>query len=255
MSPLSFRRERMPSPPPWSCSPAPPPRPPIQPRRWRGRNRRLHPAQFARITVESGLTSSDVRSHHSGPAGISFGSGRTKRAQSLRRSRDQGLSDASFRSRESEPKLHLGAPRRSPGVLWVGTGGDSTATIAERDAFTHFRHNPGDTTTLPNNIVLCLFEDSGGDLWVGTRGGLSALIRPPVVSSTIGEREGSILSPNVNAIRCITEDPATGLLWLGTSDGLCAFDRRTGHFATFCREPFETAPPGRQLLQLGAEGR
>jgi hypothetical protein len=40
------------------------------------------------------------------------------------------------------------------------------------------------------------------------------------------------------------EDTKTGLLWLGTSAGLCAFDRRTGNFATYYRDPLETASAG-----------
>ncbi|HEX2860422.1 MAG TPA: two-component regulator propeller domain-containing protein, partial [Lacunisphaera sp.] len=37
--------------------------------------------------------------------------------------------------------------------------------------------------------------------------------------------------------RSITEDKTTGLLWLGASDGLAAFDPRTGAFATFLHDP------------------
>lgn len=123
------------------------------------------------------------------------------------------------------------------GTLWIGTEGGLDRYDRETDSFVHYRHDPVRTTSIANNVVTCLFEDVAGNLWVGTREGLCRLddrmqgtfttfTRPQVV-------EGSTAK---DTFRSITEDPTTGLLWLGASDGLAAFDPRTGKFASFIND-------------------
>jgi PAS domain S-box-containing protein len=204
----------------------------------------VNPARFTRITTEDGLSSADVRAIAQDEQGfLWFGTNQSGL------DRYDGHEIKVYQNDPADPgslgQNYIWALLVDrEGVLWVGTGGGLDRYDRERDAFVHFRFDPGDPSTLANNIVLCLFQDSRGDLWVGTRGGLSRLDKTTGRFVNYRRAEDAILSPNINSIRCIMEDPATGLFWLGTSDGLCAFDRRTGLFTTFCREPFDTAAPG-----------
>ena len=64
------------------------------------------------------------------------------------------------------------------GTLWVATGmpwdlddkGGLNRYDAETDSFERFLHNPADSTSISNNKVRAMFEDSRGNFWVGTAG-------------------------------------------------------------------------------------
>ncbi len=122
------------------------------------------------------------------------------------------------------------------GTLWVGTDSGLDRFDRRTETFEHFAARPGDSGALPSSFVLALMEDRAGTLWLGMRGGLVRMDRATGTFTTF-VREPSVLgSGNANSIRCITEDPATGLLWLGSSDGLAAFDPRTGAFVSFVHD-------------------
>ncbi|MBC2839779.1 two-component regulator propeller domain-containing protein [Robiginitalea sp. SC105] len=64
------------------------------------------------------------------------------------------------------------------GTLWVSTGmpwslngrGGLNRFDSETDSFERYLHDPNDPTTLTNNKVRTLYEDSKGNFWVGTAG-------------------------------------------------------------------------------------
>ena len=64
------------------------------------------------------------------------------------------------------------------GTLWVATGmpwnpdgrGGLNRYDPETDSFIRYLHDPDDSTTLSNNKVRTLYEDSRGNFWVGTAG-------------------------------------------------------------------------------------
>ena len=64
------------------------------------------------------------------------------------------------------------------GVLWVATGmpwvldnkGGLNRYDVRTDSFERYLHDPNDSTTLSNNKVRAMFEDSQGNFWVGTAG-------------------------------------------------------------------------------------
>ncbi|HEX2854685.1 MAG TPA: two-component regulator propeller domain-containing protein [Opitutaceae bacterium] len=124
------------------------------------------------------------------------------------------------------------------GTLWVGTEGGLDRYDRKTDTFIHYRHNEMRPDSLSHNTVVCLAEDSSGHIWAGTRDGLCRLDDPERGTFTIFRRpqpfDGSTTK---DTYRSIIEDPATGLLWLGSNEGAAAFDPRTGAFATFIHDP------------------
>jgi ligand-binding sensor domain-containing protein len=124
----------------------------------------MHPAQFAQITVEAGLSSVDVRSIAQDQQGfLWFGTNQTGLNRYDGREIKVYQNDPADPGSLSQNYIWALLVDRH-GVLWVGTAGGLDRYDRERDAFDHFRHDPRDASTLPHNFVLCLFEDSGGDL-------------------------------------------------------------------------------------------
>ncbi len=131
------------------------------------------------------------------------------------------------------------------GSLWVGTVGGLARLDRETNTFHDFHQDPKRADSLPSDVVLSVFEDSHGTLWIATRNGLARMddrqrgvfttfIRPPPVPRTT----------TGNTFRSITEDPSTGLLWLGASDGLAVFDPRTGRFASWLHDAADPSSLG-----------
>ncbi|WP_336517137.1 two-component regulator propeller domain-containing protein [Pollutibacter soli] len=132
------------------------------------------------------------------------------------------------------------------GNLWIATGypwdnlGQAEGGLNRLEAdgsFTNYKNDPADPTSLINNKVRAIFEDSKGNFWVGTAGdGLhlmnrktgnfkrflhdpanpNQLSRPPLNPKYIYDH-----------ISFITED-STGSLWIGTmSSGINRYDAIT----------------------------
>jgi len=86
--------------------------------------------------------------------------------------------------------------------------------------FVIYRHDASDSTTLADNYVTCLFEDSKGNLWVGTAGhGLDMFERgtETFFHFTHGDKNSNSITDN--HISKVAEDNF-GNLWVGTSSGL-----------------------------------
>ena len=135
------------------------------------------------------------------------------------------------------------------GSLWVGTEGGLDRFDRATDTFIHYRHDATKPDSIANNVVTCVFEDAAGTIWTGTREGLCRLDDATHGKFTTYRRPQVIEgSTSKDTFRSITEDTTTGLLWLGTSDGLAAFDPRTGAFASYINDPADPASLSRNAV-------
>jgi signal transduction histidine kinase/streptogramin lyase len=116
------------------------------------------------------------------------------------------------------------------GTLWVGTWTRGLYRFDElTDRFEAFLSNPGDSTSLSNNSVLCISETKDGVLWIGTHGG--GLNRfDPATKSFHAFTESNGL-PNKVVLGILPDD--RGNLWLSTNHGMSRFTRSTEKFRNY----------------------
>src|SRR6218665_2200827 len=95
-------------------------------------------------------------------------------------------------------------------------------------SFRKYTHNENDSSSIDNNIVYSVYEDSYKRLWVGTIGGLNLYDR---------EYDRFVkcpVKPDADRVpvNTMVEDRKRQL-WLGTSDGLCRYDHSSRKTAWF----------------------
>lgn len=121
------------------------------------------------------------------------------------------------------------------GFLWIGTS--DGLNRYDGYSFKHYKHIPGDSTSLSHNAVTAIAEDGLGRLWIGTgEGGLNRFDpqHDRFVRYRHVPRDPQSLSHN--HIEVIFSD-SYGVLWIGTrGGGLNAFDHQAEKFIRYWRE-------------------
>ena len=113
----------------------------------------------------------------------------------------------------------------SRGFLWLAT--QDGLNRFDGYNFKHFYHLDGDSTSLSNNYIWCLLEDSKEDIWVGTFGGeLCRFDRETETFQSIKLKP--FIQPNIagNSVRTLCEYPE-GTLWIGADKGLWSLNTST----------------------------
>ncbi|MEJ0033255.1 MAG: two-component regulator propeller domain-containing protein [Bacteroidota bacterium] len=114
----------------------------------------------------------------------------------------------------------------SKGFMWFGTRDGLNRYDGYN--FTVYKNDPEKPTTLVNNVVMDLIEDSEGKFWVATGGGGLDRFDPSTEVFThfkIGD--GGVTDAYLNALYLDKE----GILWIGTdSRGLCKYNTKTNEF-------------------------
>ena len=100
--------------------------------------------------------------------------------------------------------------------LWVCTyGGGLFEFDPKTEQFTHFGHDPQDSTTISHDRVLCAAEDAEGRMWFGTENGLNQLDRHTQSFSRYFSNPFDTSSLSHSNVRNIYLDKM-GTLWIAT---------------------------------------
>jgi ligand-binding sensor domain-containing protein/signal transduction histidine kinase len=100
------------------------------------------------------------------------------------------------------------------GDYWFATAGGLTRYSPGSGVHTTYQHQPGDSTSISHNFIICLYESPrSGDLWIGSNGGLSRALRSenepvPVRPPTANPQDNRFAIPAV-----INELDALNLSW------------------------------------------
>lgn len=113
----------------------------------------------------------------------------------------------------------------SEGYLWIATKDGLSRYDGQN--FKNFKHNPSDSTSVPENYIMYLFEGKDKTLWIGSWG--SGLCRYNPVYESFEKIDKSSNS----YIQYIDEDRNGNILFCSANDGLFSFDPRTNKLFSF----------------------
>jgi ligand-binding sensor domain-containing protein/serine phosphatase RsbU (regulator of sigma subunit) len=109
-----------------------------------------------------------------------------------------------------------------------------TKLLPDKKTFKHYRYEQGNSTTITQDRLTTLFEDSRGNFWVGTSNeGLNLFDRDLGMVAKVFKRD--MANPNAiisSRILCMHED-IRGRLWIGTAEGLSLYNYESESFKNF----------------------
>ena len=118
------------------------------------------------------------------------------------------------------------------GGLWIGSYGAGLSRFDRKTGrFKTYLHEPGNPSSLGNNIVSRMLIDHAGTMWVGTYNGLDRF--DPRNESFVVYKQYPKSDNEVYAN--FTED-RSGFLWMGGWGGLSRFNPQTGQFTVYAHK-------------------
>jgi len=123
------------------------------------------------------------------------------------------------------------------GSLWVGTKAGGLNKLVRnkydktRFTFIHYKYNPDDPTSISDNFIYKIFQDSKGLIWIGTLKGINILNREKELFTVYKNDQNDPTTVSSDIIRCFFEDNS-GIIWLGpqAGSGINKFDRLKEQF-------------------------
>ncbi len=115
----------------------------------------------------------------------------------------------------------------SKGYMWFATRNGLNRYDGSR--FVVYKHSKKDSLGLTDSHITALAEDSEQNLWVGTVNGLNRLNLKTNQITPYSKEACSLLYTSVRSL-CVD---SRGRLLVGTSKGMCIYDRPTDTFRTF----------------------
>ncbi|PWJ43213.1 two-component regulator propeller domain-containing protein [Sediminitomix flava] len=138
------------------------------------------------------------------------------------------------------------------GNLWVATWGGLFKYQKECDCFEHWKHEEGNTNTLPSNIISQIGEDRHGRLWLGTDKGISIF---DFNENKFIHHEGNLddeTKLTVNYVWDFHEDKQ-GRMWIATPYGLNVYDESKNQFSRFWASPSPKTIAGNRIRDIAED--
>ncbi len=185
-------------------------------------------ANFQRISLEAGLSSSSVNSIVQDQKGFLW----LGTNEGLNKYDGYGVTVFKHDPDDSLSLSHNGIIRLyadRAGILWVCTRGGLNRFDPVREIFIRYELDPANPQSLSHNYVKSICQDDEGMFWIGTSAGLNRFDPARETFTLFQQAPDSTQSLRLNNIISICQD-GTGNLWLGTQGGLSYFDRSSEVF-------------------------
>ena len=196
-----------------------------------------HPMRFERLSLESGLSQSNILAIHQDSAGLMWfgtenGLNRYNGYEFEHFKRDRGNPDG------LASDFIFDIAEDPSGNLWLATNGGGLAML-DKDSgkFTTYRHDESNEASIGSNVVRRVLVDDDGAVWAGTRGaGLSRLDPKTGEFTHFRFNQGDGAKPdNVFALYRESES----VLWVGGDHGLSRLNTNSGVSVTYGRSDAE----------------
>lgn len=140
------------------------------------------------------------------------------------------------------------------GYLWLGgyiTGNGLSLFEKATGKLYTYRHDPADSSSLSNNLVVNVAEDSAGRFWIVSYGGVVDKIDPYHQNFELYRAQPDVpIALSNNAVTALAQSP-DGTLWVGTQGGLHRWNPRTGEFTRYLHQPDDpTTLPADYVLSI-----
>jgi len=138
------------------------------------------------------------------------------------------------------------------GFMWFATRDGLNRFDGHR--FVVYQHNPADSTSLNDNFIQTIFEDSKGRLWIGTGSkGIELFDREKdnFIHLKSAGNNNSFLEDN--RVMNITEDK-NGLLWISSMNNLATLRVNENESGIEKRYSFKNISPHRYALMVASDG-
>jgi signal transduction histidine kinase/ligand-binding sensor domain-containing protein len=113
------------------------------------------------------------------------------------------------------------------GYVWVGSSNSGLSKInMKNDKITRYKHDPSDSTSIPNSSIGAITKDKEGNVWIGTANGLA---RYNDNNDNFDVYKHKIYDKNSlvnNNVKSLMED-SEGIIWAGTYSGVSIFDTKS----------------------------
>lgn len=125
----------------------------------------------------------------------------------------------------------------SKGFMWFGT--QDGLNRYDGYNFRVFKNNPADPSSLSDNFIFSIYEDSSETLYIETQRGNFQKYNPRTESFTLLSKDTiDVLNMKINTVTAILEEPKYRWVGgLGAGTGLKRIDRNTGEFILFKHNP------------------
>jgi len=128
----------------------------------------------------------------------------------------------------------------SKGYLWFGT--EDGLNKYDPYKFTVYRNDPTDSTSISDNWIRCIVEDSNA-LWISTRNGLNRYsYQSDNFKKYFNNESDSDFISNF-AVNSVIKD-RKGQIWVGTNFGLSLYDRKKDKFIRYASLPKNSQQTG-----------
>ncbi len=115
-------------------------------------------------------------------------------------------------------------------ILWICTYGDGIYQFDRKsETLTHYKHIPGNSSSLSSNYIQTIYQDKTGILLIGTDSGLNKYDKKKEKFGHFKIEPNKLNSLGNNNVWSIYKDQV-GILWIGTEGGLEQFDRKNNKF-------------------------
>ena len=130
----------------------------------------------------------------------------------------------------------------SRGFMWFGT--QDGLNKYDGYNFKLFKNDPSDPTSLTDNFIFSIYEDSAGKLYIQTQSGVLHAYDPASESFQIINKDSiDLTGAKVNTVGAMLKE-SSGIQWtggLGTGTGLIRTDTKNGQTTVFKHDPADPA--------------